>query len=139
MASSPPSSPPPTHGHRRGPDGQPSPTYYSWSGMIQRCTNKNHAKYSNYGGRGISIDPRWLGREGFIHFLADMGERPEGKTLDRLRKDEGYCKDNCAWSSDSEQNFNRRWWFRKKDWRGRFIGSDDAEDGTGQGATEFEF
>ena len=131
--------PPPVHGHRRGPDGKKSGTYTSWESLKARCLNPKHVKYSNYGGRGITIDPRWLGREGFINFLADMGIRPEGKTLDRIRKEGNYEKANCKWSDDSEQNLNRRWWFRKKDRSGRFIGSDDQEDGTETGTTEFEF
>lgn len=82
-----------------------TPTYVSWSHMIQRCTDPNHKYYSNYGGRGITIDPRWLT---FENFYEDMGERPQGTSLDRENNDLGYFKDNCRWATRTEQANNRR-------------------------------
>ena len=73
--------------------------------MIQRCTDPNHKYYSNYGGRGITIDPRWLT---FENFYEDMGERPQGTSLDRENNDLGYFKDNCRWATRTEQANNRR-------------------------------
>lgn len=83
-----------------------SPEYYSWSGMKQRCNNPNNERYSDYGGRGIKHDVRW---SDFREFYKDMGERPDGKTLDRIDVNGDYNKDNCRWATNSEQNKNRRW------------------------------
>ncbi len=93
-----------THGHTRG--RTKSPEYRSWRAMIQRCTNPTNNRYSNYGGRGITVCPRW--RDSFEHFLSDMGLRPNGQTLDRLNSDGNYEPGNCRWATASEQNRNRR-------------------------------
>lgn len=83
-----------------------SPTYYSWSGMIQRCTNPRNTAWDRYGGRGITVCDRWRGS--FAAFLSDMGERPEGKTLDRVDNGGPYEPGNCCWSTPREQQMNRR-------------------------------
>ena len=67
--------------------------YNAWSNMKQRCTNENRWDFKHYGGRGIKYDPAW---ESFINFYNDMGDRPEGTTLERLEGNEGYRKDNCV-------------------------------------------
>lgn len=82
-----------------------SSIYKIWSGMIQRVTNPNNKRYSDYGGRGVTVCEKWLDFEGFYE---DMGDRPEGKTLDRVDNNLGYCKENCKWSTLSEQQSNRR-------------------------------
>ena len=82
-----------------------SPTYASWQNMKDRCSNPNNKAYGNYGGRGISYDPLW---EKFENFFADMGECPEGMTLDRIDVNGDYCKENCRWSDYSMQGFNKR-------------------------------
>ena len=82
-----------------------TPQYKAWHNMKRRCDNPNHAQYQWYGARGISYDPSWSTYEGFV---ADMGERPEGKELDRIDNDGNYCKDNCRWVSRSEQMRNTR-------------------------------
>lgn len=82
-----------------------SPTYYSWSKMKERCLNPNHEKYSNYGGRGIKVCERWMS---FENFLADMGERPYGKTLDRKEVNGNYEPENCRWATAKQQRRNQR-------------------------------
>jgi len=81
-------------------------TRTSWQMMLQRCTNPNATGYENYGGRGIAVCGRW--RASFEDFLADMGERPEGRTLDRIDVDGNYEPDNCRWATPVEQRHNRR-------------------------------
>lgn len=88
-----------THGMRR------SRTYNSWISMKTRCNNPNALKYPHYGGRGIKVCEQW---QSFEAFYADMGERPEGLTLDRINNDGNYEPSNCRWATASEQNFNRR-------------------------------
>ena len=86
------------------------PTYRSWAGMLTRCRNPNRDDWLLYGGRGITVCDRWDPRKGgsFANFLADMGERPEGKTLDRLNSDGNYLLQNCRWATASEQIRGRR-------------------------------
>lgn len=79
-------------------------TYNTWRAMRARCLEINHAKYPQYGGKGIKICERW---EKFSNFLEDMGERPLGKTLDRLDGNGNYEPSNCRWATPTEQNANR--------------------------------
>jgi hypothetical protein len=81
------------------------PTYDTWRGMMDRCTNPNHAKYEYYGGRGVTVCERW---RDFNNFYADMGQRPDGRTLDRIDGDRNYEPGNCRWATKAEQLANRR-------------------------------
>lgn len=81
-------------------------TYKTWEGMKSRCNNPLHPRYADYGGRGITVCKLW--ERDFNAFLADMGERPAGKTLDREDNDKGYNKENCHWASAEEQQRNTR-------------------------------
>ena len=86
-----------------------SPEYNSWHSMIVRCTDRQHRSWHRYGGRGITVCRRWSlphGR-GFENFLSDMGPRPKGTTLGRVKNDKGYCPTNCEWQTKREQCYAR--------------------------------
>jgi hypothetical protein len=94
-----------THNHSRVRGGLSSPTYKSWQGMHQRCSNPNDDKWKYYGERGIQVCERW---QSFENFLADMGERPPDRTLDRIDNEGDYEPDNCRWADAVTQSRNRR-------------------------------
>ena len=89
-------------GHSSG--GKLSRTYVSWHNMKQRCRDPGDTSYSRYGERGITFCERWLD---FNNFIADMGERPDGLTLDRIDNDSDYNQTNCRWVTRKEQANNR--------------------------------
>lgn len=88
-----------THGHTD------SPTYTTWRCMLQRCNSPDATNYRWYGARGVTVDERW---DSFENFLADMGTRPDGMTLDRINPHLNYCKDNCRWADAATQGMNKR-------------------------------
>jgi hypothetical protein len=86
------------HGQRR------TKTYKSWAEMIQRCSNPNRWQYKYYGGKGIKVCEEW---KSFEAFYADMGDRPDGTSLDRIDPDKHYDKQNCRWATKVVQQNNR--------------------------------
>lgn len=88
-----------THGKARTPE------YRIWESMIQRCNNPKDTAYHNYGKRGIQVCKEWLS---FINFFKDMGERPEGLTIERCDNSLGYFKENCKWETRFKQSQNQR-------------------------------
>jgi hypothetical protein len=77
--------------------------YYA---MKNRCYNKNHPRFKDYGARGIRVCSRWL--DSYDNFLEDMGKRPEGTTLDRIYNDGNYEPGNCRWADNTTQSLNKR-------------------------------
>ena len=100
----PPAPPRPLYGPP-APKRKTSPTYSSWQAMRQRCNNPNHEKFPLYGGGGITVCPEW---SSYARFLADMGKRPDGMTLDRIDPDGNYQPGNVRWATPEEQEANKR-------------------------------
>lgn len=98
-----------------------TPTYHAWVAMRQRCSNPNLNRAERYVGRGIKVCDRW---SSFENFLADMGVRPDGLSLEREDNDGDYEPGNCKWATRSEQMRNRRstsWDTRTRNDKGQFV------------------
>ena len=92
--------------YRTSINGKATPTYISYNSMKQRCCYPKHKKYSFYGGSGIFVCDRWL--HSFSNFIDDMGERPEGTSLDRIDPSKGYEPVNCRWVTNDIQQSNKK-------------------------------
>jgi hypothetical protein len=102
------------HGLSRGPDGKVTRLYAAWTAMRQRCNNPNHRFYYCYGGRedgSIAVSERY---EKVENLHADMGHPPDGLSLDRIDNNRGYEPGNIRWTTQAEQNRNKRRGKRKR-------------------------
>lgn len=91
---------------KRGPHGKSNTRVHNcWTSMLQRCNNPRNPAYKWYGARGIQVCERW---HSFENFYADMGDQPEGLSIDRINNDGNYEPTNCRWATTSEQLSNRR-------------------------------
>jgi hypothetical protein len=92
----------PRHGH--APAKSRSPTYKSWTGAKHRCKSEHPSNFKSYRAKGISFSPKW---DKFPDFLADMGERPKGTSLDRIDPNGNYEPGNCRWATGTTQGRNK--------------------------------
>jgi hypothetical protein len=86
--------------------GRETREYGIWKAMLQRCNNPNNKDFKFYGGRGITVCDRW---SWFENFIADMGPKPEGYSIERKNNNGNYEPDNCKWATHSEQMKNKRY------------------------------
>ena len=80
--------------------------YNAWHGMKGRCLNHDNPNYPQYGARGITVCDRW--KMSFQAFYNDMGDRPDGCSLDRKDPNGNYTPENCMWGTPKDQGTDRR-------------------------------
>lgn len=94
---------------RQYKEGQRSdPLYSTWMAMKSRCYVKSAGNYKYYGAKGVRVCAEWLGVGGFKQFKTDMGDKPEGCSLDRIDSEGDYAAKNCRWADIHVQNGNKR-------------------------------
>lgn len=98
--------------------------YNTWAQMLGRCNNPNATSFKYYGAKGIKVCERW---HDFRNFYADMGDKPEGKTLDRENNSRGYEPNNCRWATHKEQGRNKPNAIRLE-WNGKLMSIGDIAD-----------
>ncbi len=81
-------------------------TYHAYWNMIDRCYNKVHRQYKDYGARGTTVYDTW--RDDLLNFIADMGMKSNDQSIDRIDNAGNYCRQNCRWATPSEQARNTR-------------------------------
>lgn len=94
------------HGMSKG--GKLHGAYASYRGMLGRCYTNSNSEFKRYGGRGIRVCDRWLGPNGFDNFLSDLGERPDGYSIERVDVGADYSPENCKWIPRGDQAKNTR-------------------------------
>lgn len=95
------------HGHTKNKENVgTSRTYRTWDSMRARCYKPHNISYKYYGALGVVVCERW--KDSFDNFLADMGERPKDRSLDRINPEGNYEPGNCRWATSKEQAANKR-------------------------------
>ena len=116
--------------HHRNEGGKATREYRAFRDMMNRCYYTKHNRYHRYGGRGITVCPRWLEPRGFDHFVDDLGRCPDGFQLERVDNDGPYSPENCIWETRENQCLNRST-TRKIEHQGKTLSINEWADSTG--------